>query len=278
LIETTSGERFTPDAGTEAVTRAADVLLLFLGVSTSLGVSEIARQLNLSKAVVHRILRSLLSRNLLAFDEGQRNYRLGPASAALGARALRDFDLHQVALPVLRRLQLITGETATVTALIGTSRVYLDQVLSLKEIKMVVEMGRPFPLHAGSSGKVILAFAPADLRQLILSGPLAALTPNTRVTRVQLEADLEQIKGACVASSLGERQPGAGSVAGAIIGYDGYAIGSISVCGPVDRFGPPTISRLSPLVKAAAREISLKMGWDGNYPKEDLHTAMEELS
>jgi DNA-binding IclR family transcriptional regulator len=278
VIETSFRERPIPDAGTEAATRAADVLLLFLSSSTSLGVSEIARQLNLSKAVVHRILRSLLSRNLLVFDEGLRNYRLGPAAAALGARALRDFDLHQIALPVLRRLQLLTGETATVTALIGTFRVYLDQVLSLKEIKMVIETGRPFPLHAGSSGKVILAFAPPDLRQLILSKPLEALTPTTKVTRAQLEADLEQIRRTGVARSLGERQLGAGSVAGAILGYDGYATGSISVCGPIDRFSSQTVNMLYPLVKEAAREISLKMGWDGKYPEEGLHTSMEELS
>ncbi len=248
--------------------RAADVLLLFTNAPMSLGVSEIARRLNLSKAVVYRILQSLMSRELVVLDESRRHYRLGPAAAALGARALRDLDLRNVALPVLRQLQQTTGETATVTALIGVARVYLDQVLSLKEIKMVIETGRPYPLHAGSSGKVILAFGTPDLRQQVLAGPLSALTPQTKVSREDLEAELTQIAEAGTAFSRGERQPGAASVAAPVLGYDRYAHGSISVCGPIDRFTDEVIEQLRPLVKEAARSISLQMGWDGILPRD----------
>jgi DNA-binding IclR family transcriptional regulator len=268
LIETTSTEKPTPETGTEAVTRAADVLLLFTGASMSLGVSEIARRLHLSKAVVYRILRSLMSRDLVALDESRRHYRLGPAAAALGARALRDLDLRNVALPVLRQLQQTTGETATVTALMGVSRVYLDQVPSLKEIKMVIETGTPYPLHAGSSGKVILAFGAPDLRRHILSHPLTALTPQTKVSREALEAELAQIVERGTAFSHGERQPGAASVAAPVLGYDRYALGSISVCGPIDRFTDAVIEYLRPLVREAARDISLQLGWDGVLPQD----------
>ncbi len=266
-METASEEKSNSEQGTEAVTRAADVLLLFAGTSAALGVSEIARQLDLSKAVVHRILRSLLSRNLLIFDGKRRNYRLGPATAALGARALRDLDLRQLAMPSLRHLQRITDETATVTALLGTSRVYLDQIPSAQEITMVVETGRTFPLHAGSSGKVILAFAPPDLRRRILSGPFTKLTPKTKVTRAAIEADLNQIVQSGFTFSSGERQPGAASIAAPIFGYDRYAIGAISVCGPTDRFLPDVVQKFQPLVKEASKHISLQMGWDGIYPK-----------
>ena len=52
-------------SGTETAARVADVLLLFTRGPAALGVSEIARQLGLSKAVVHRILQSLASRSLV---------------------------------------------------------------------------------------------------------------------------------------------------------------------------------------------------------------------
>ena len=254
-----------PESGTEAVTRAADVLLLFTGGPASLGVSEVARRLDLSKAVVHRILRSLASRQLVVFDEASRSYRLGPAAAALGARALRDLNLRQVALPILLRLQQETGETATVSALVGLSRVYVDQIVSRQEIKMTVDLGHPHPLHAGASSKAILAFGPPELRRHILSQPLAALTPRTPGSRAALEADLARVARAGVAVSMGERQPGAASVAAPVCGVDGYALGSISVCGPIDRFDAPTIERLVPRVRDAGREISRQLGWDGTY-------------
>jgi DNA-binding IclR family transcriptional regulator len=250
-----------PQTGTEAAARVADVLLAFADGSAVLGVSEVARRLRLSKAVVYRILRSLASRELLAYDEGRRAYRLGPAAAMLGARALSEHDLRRVALPVLRRLQQVSGETATVSELIGTSRVYLDQVPSLKEIKMTVELGRPFPLHAGASGRVILAFSPPDLREAILEDALEALTPLTPTERAPLEEELGRVREAFTAVSLGERQTGAASVAAPVFGVDGYAIGSLSVCGPVDRFDAETVERIRPLIRDAARQVSRELGW-----------------
>lgn len=249
-------------SGTTSADRVADVLLTFAGTGEALGVSEVARRLSLSKAVVHRILRSLVSRRLLAVEGESGNYRLGPAAATLGARALRDLGLRENALPILRRLQYETGETATVSELVGVSRVYLDQVPSHQEIKMTVEIGRPFPLHAGASSRSVLAFAPPDLRRQILEGPLRALTPRTIVDRAELEAELARNVREGVAASFGERQPGAASVAAPLLAADGHAIGSISVCGPVGRFGEETVRRLYPLVRSSARELSRKLGWE----------------
>lgn len=256
MEETSVRTEATPRSGTEAATRVADVLLLFASGPSELGVSEISRRLEMSKTVVHRILQSLASRGLVTYKASSRNYVLGSAAAALGARALRDLDLRQAALPVLRRLQRETGETTTLSELVGTARIYLDQIPSLKEIKMTVEVGRPFPLHAGASSKAILAFAPPELREFVLEDALPALTPLTLTDRVALELDLSRIEEGCTAVSLGERQHGAGSVAAPVIGFDGYAVGSISVCGPVDRFDEETVERMRPLVLRSAREIS----------------------
>lgn len=237
------------------------MLLAFVGADPAIGVTEISRKLGMSKAVVHRILQSLVSRQLVVLDEDSRGYRLGPAAAALGAHALRNLDLRRAALPVLRRLQHETGETTTLSELLGTARVYLDQVPSLKEIKMTVEVGRPFPLHAGASGKAILAFAPPGLRELVLGRPLPALTPLTPTRRTEIEAELARIEEAGTAISFGERQHGAGAVAAPVLGVDGYALGSISVCGPVDRFDEQTVEHMRPLVLKAAREISRALSW-----------------
>lgn len=236
-------------------------MLTFAGTEGALGVSEVSRRLGLSKAVVHRILRSLVSRRLLAVGDG--GYRLGSAAATLGARAVRDMNLREYALPVLHQLREESGETATVSELVGVSRVYLDQVQSQREIKMTVELGRPFPLHAGASSRAILAFGPPGLRRQILDGPLEALTPRTIVDREQLRSELARNAEEGVAVSYGERQPGAASVAAPLLGADGRALGAISVCGPVDRFDDEVVRRLRPRVLEAAREASRKLGWKG---------------
>lgn len=248
-----------PPNGTESATRVADILLLFAGEAGSLGVTEVGRRLGLSKAVVHRILCSLESRDLLRFDDDSRAYHLGPAAVALGARALHQQDLRSAALPVLRRLQELTGETATVSALVGTARIYLDQVPSHRELKMMVETGRAFPLHAGSSSKVILAVAPSELREQIVGSELARLTDRTISEREELEKELARIRRLGYAVSRGERQHGAASVAAAVFGPDGNVVGSVSVCGPVSRFEPKTMRQVAPLVQRAAEEVSRRL-------------------
>lgn len=255
----TTARRQVPAQGTESAARVADVLLTVSTSPDPVGVTHISRTLGLSKAVVYRILQSLESRHLVRFHEDERVYGLGTAALALGARALRQQDLRTAALPVLRRLQKLTGETVTVSALTGTSRIYLDQIVSHRELKMMVEIGRAFPLHAGSSSKAILAFAPDDLRDHVLTHELAALTTKTIVDDGSLEEELDRIARMGVAVSRGERQHGAGSVAAPIFGPDDEVIGSISVCGPINRFDSQTFRRYAPLVKKAAQEISTSL-------------------
>lgn len=241
--------------GTEAAARVADVLLLFTGGPEYLGVSTISRNLGISKAVVYRILQSLVSRDVLAVDAGVTGYRLGPAAVALGASALRRFDARAAAEPVLRRLRDETGETTTLSGLVGDERVYLEQFESRAEIKMTVDIGTRFPLHAGSSGKAILANLPAWRRDELLAGELSALTERTVTDRATLVEQLSAITTEGVAVSLGERQSGAGSVAAALVTPDGEVQGAISVCGPEYRFTPEKIERYRGLIRDASADI-----------------------
>jgi IclR family acetate operon transcriptional repressor len=253
--------------GTESSGRVADVLLQFLGGAPSLGVSAIARELGLSKAVVHRILRSLVDRGQLEVDPETRAYGLGPATVALGARALRDAKLRPVALPELRELQKLTGETTTVSVRVPEGRVYLDQVVSEQEIRMTVELGRRFPLHAGSTGRAIMAFLPSAEQDALLSGDLEPLTPDTIVDAGTLRSVLRAVRATGIAESGGERQLGAASLAAPIFDLDGRPIGALSVCGPLSRFTGELRENFAPLVTRSADAVSRALGWQGGLPE-----------
>ena len=251
----------TAAVGTEAATRVADVLLTFTKGPAALGVTEIARELGLSKAVVHRILQSLATRSLVRADAGTREYRLGPGAIALGARAMRDFDLRLAAQPTLRRMRDITKETTTLSARLQDSRIYLDQYESPQEIKMTVELGRPYPLYAGASSRAILAFLAEETIERVISRGLERLTPETIRSPRELRRRLAESRATGYAISKGERQSAAGSVAAPVFGIDGDVVGSISVCGPVDRFDDATITRYVPIVASGAAEISRALTW-----------------
>jgi len=113
-------------------------------VAAGLSNKQIARSLGISKAVVYRILQSLVSRSLVEGVPGHATYQLGPTAIGLGTRAWSQMDVRSVAAPILRELRGATGETTTLSILVGRHRIYLDQFESPQEIKMVVEIGPRF--------------------------------------------------------------------------------------------------------------------------------------
>jgi IclR family acetate operon transcriptional repressor len=255
----------SPTTGTEGASRVVDVLLFFLDEPNAIGISHVSRQLDLSKAVVHRIFQSLVAKDMIVQDPQSKLYTLGPATAALGARAFRDSSLRIEATPILTELRNVTDETATLSELIGHERAYIEQFPSPREIKMLVEIGRRFPLHAGSSSKAILAFLDHEHQNEVIDGTLARLTPETVVDRSQLIDDLRVVHGHGYAVSHGERQRGAGAVAAPIFNHRGDVIGAISVCGPAERFGQDTVDSLIPLVTQAAGQISTRLGAQSSF-------------
>lgn len=244
-----------------AIERAVDVLMLFGDVDDpTLGVTEIAAKLDLSKAVVHRILSSFRTSGFVEVDETTHRYQLGPALARLGLVYLDRVDVRRIARPVLERLSAETDETATLSVRTGTSRVYLDQVTPSRDVKMVVQLGHSVPLHAGASSKAMLAFLPAaEIDAYIKEVGLERLTDATLTSARALKADLARVRQQGYATSRGERLRGAASVAAPVFGHDGTVVAAMSVSGPVERFQSRLDAVAERLVDAAA-EVSGRLG------------------
>ena len=218
------------------IERASDVLFLFAGDKSTLGVTEIAAELGISKAVVHRILTSLSTRDLVSANPATRKYSLGPAVLELASRYRDQLDVRPHAIRSMQRLCDATGETATLSIRTGWTRSYVEQVTPPNEVKMTVQLGVQYPLHAGSSSKAFLANLPkSEQESYISSGDLKSLTGDTVTDPAELVRSLRQIREAGYAFSVGERQSGAASVAAAIM--DGnLPVAVISICGPLERF------------------------------------------
>lgn len=253
----------TDGSSRSGLARAVSVInLLAEHAPEGMGVSAVSRELQLPKSVAHRILRELVALAFLRFDESTKHYHLGPGALQVGMAALRGQDVPGLARPYLRRLVQQTGETATLSARQGWERVYIDQVLSPHEIRMSVPLGTSHPLHAGSSSKAILAaLSDAEIQEYLDTRPLISITGSTITSRSQLRAEIEHIRELGYATSLGERQSGAASVAAAVFTANGDVFGSISVCGPLGRFDSAVLRSYGELVAKTAREVSAELGY-----------------
>ncbi len=244
------------EGATRHGTRVAAVLTAFLDHPDGLSITEVAARMDVSKSVVHRVLTALAERDVVQQDDDNR-YRLGAAGRSLALAGLRHSTLLRGAMPLLRQLHAETGETTTVAARVWDRRVHLDQLLSPHHIRMGVELGRGFPLHAGATGKAILAFAPDEVREHVLSTPLAPVTDRTTRDPDVLRAELAQIRLDRVATSVGERQPDARSVAAPVLDAVGIAVGALTVCGPASRFSTAIAERLRGRVRDAATVVGM---------------------
>ena len=250
----------TTGRGVATIERATDVLFLFAEAPGTLGVTDIAKELDISKAVVHRIVTSLCEAGLVVADPETRRYALGPGVLQLASAYLDKLDVRAIALEAMHRLSAETNETATLSVRQGDERVYVDQVTPPREVKMTVRVASAFPLHAGASSKAFLAWLGDDeIDRYLAENPLDALTSETIVTERELRAELARVRQQGFAVSLGERQRGAGSVAAPILDHTGQPVAVISICGPVERFRDEVASSAAALV-TATRELSARLG------------------
>lgn len=222
---------------TASVVRAVDVLMLFTShPGPTLGITEIAVELGISKAVVHRILSSLCDRNMIVADPESRRYSLGPGVLQLASAYRNRLDMRTLARQTLVQLSQATRETATLSVRHEGERTYVDQVTPDREVAMTVSLGQSFPLHAGASSKAFLAFLGDDeIDRYIGRNGLPSLTESTVVDPQALRDDLATIRRNGYAITFGERQSGAASVA-APVRSDAGVVGVISICGPLERF------------------------------------------
>ncbi|MFG2088900.1 MULTISPECIES: IclR family transcriptional regulator [unclassified Spirillospora] len=220
------------------VERAADVLMYFAEQrSATLGVTEVATALGLSKAAVHRILTSLRGHGLIELNEATRRYSLGIGAMKLGVAYLERLDVRTVAHPELVALSERTAETATLSVRSGWTRSYIDQVTPRRELIMSVTLGVPYPLHAGASSKAFLAYLSDDEIDHYLAQPtLEQLTAATIASGPRLRREIEEIRARGYARSDAERQAGAASVAAPILDHNDRPIAVVSVSGPIERF------------------------------------------
>lgn len=254
-----------PTTTIATVERAADLLRHMAdGVGPDFGITELAEDLGVSKTAVHRLLATLRRSGMVHLDPRTRRYALGVSALRLGLAYLDRVDVRQMGRPAMEHLSERTGETATLSVMLGGhERITVDQVTPDREVILAVTLGEPYPLHAGSSGLAFLAFLSPEARAAYLSAPrLQSLTASTVTDPVELARMLDEIRERGWAESDGARRVGAASVAAPVLSHEGYPIATVSVCGPRDRF-LANVDECREALLVASRELSLRFGWRG---------------
>jgi DNA-binding IclR family transcriptional regulator len=238
--------------GQTVTAKAVRILDAFAGNQTELTLSDISRATDLPSSTVHRLAQELVNWGGLERTATGR-YRVGIRLWEIAARSDRSYGLRDAAMPFLQSLFDLTRQHVQLAVLDGRDALLVEKISGPRAIPTFGRVGGRLPLHASAVGKALLAFAPADIQEAVLSSPLASYTPTTITTESALRRELAEVRRQGFAVSREEVTPGVVSCAAPISGSGSVGSAAISIVLPT---GGRTLKELEAAVIAAGRGIS----------------------
>ncbi|GAA3491690.1 MULTISPECIES: IclR family transcriptional regulator [Streptomyces] len=248
-----------------AVTRALDILELFLEGDGTLSAPDITRRLNLPRTTVHELVTTLAARNyLVTVPEQPGRYRLGVRTHQLGSRYAEQLDLAAEGRRVAREVAETCDETVHVAVLEDTDVIYIAKVDSTHAVRMVSAAGRKLPAHCTAVGKMLLASLPeAELRSRVDGRELVAMTPHSITDPAALQQALAAIRARGLATEHRESNPDVSCVAAPVRDSTGRVVAALSVSVPMIRWTEQRGAELAELAAEGAADLSLRLGHRG---------------
>lgn len=180
-------------SGDSSMDRFVRVMETFTATRTVQTAAEIGRRAELPSSTAHRIVGELVETGLLERDDDRR-VRVGMRLWELATRSSRALRLRQAALPFMEQVQARIHEHTQLAILEQNEALFLERLSAPRSGSNVTRVAGRLPLHAASSGLVLLAFAPRELQEQILAGPLPPLTKGTITDPGQLRRRLAEIR------------------------------------------------------------------------------------
>lgn len=243
----------------QSVDRAVSVLEI-LARHGEAGVTDIADELDVHKSTAFRLLGVLENRGLVSQAQDRGKYFLGAGILRLAGAAATRLDISQEGAPVCRELADELGETVNIAVLDDDAAVNIMQARGPASVTAQNWLGRRTPLHATSSGKVLLAHLPVTLREGLLARALPRFTEYTVTSAGMLRAELDAAHAQGFAIVAEELELGLNAVAAPVRAHDGRVIGALSVSGPAYRLERDRLPELAARTVVAADQLSRRMG------------------
>jgi IclR family acetate operon transcriptional repressor len=228
-----------------------------------LTLSELSRELQISKSTALSLLRTLAGRDFVTLGDGAggQRYRLGLALARLGDRALAQTGLLDLSMPVLRRLTDETGRTARLGVLDDGYVVVVGRVDGPGFIQVQSNVGRRELPHCSALGKAILSQLPeATVREIAHRVGLAPRTPSTLTEVGALLEELRLAHERGYALDNEEDSIGVFCVGAPLLDHRGACVGAISVTDVKLAGGATTYEDIAAIVVRYANFLSAQLG------------------
>jgi len=252
----------------ESLSRGMNLLSTLSESPQPLTLTELARQLSLSKSTVQRLTYTLLRLGYLDRDRETKKFHLGQRAVVLGLSIVRHSDLRKVAFPHLEKTSKEIGETVNLAILDGTEIVYVERIKTQQILNINLEVGSRLPAYCTSMGKALLAFLPEkQLGELLRKMTFKPHTSNTLLSKEALQRELEKVRRRGFATNNEELSNGLRSVAAPVRDASGKVIAAVNIAVPSSRV---QLKQLETVLARKVMETADRISFTLGYRKEGL--------
>lgn len=226
--------------------------------SQPVGVSDLARRLELPKSTAQRILQTFGAAGWLRpVGDDSTRWQIGPRVLRLQVPDLQGGELYKVARKPMQELCTLVNETVHLSILDGLNNTLLiDRVDCTQNVRTFSPIGDRSPIPATAIGLAMMAhLSPAEVESIINRG-LTGYTENTITDPAALRAELEQIRARGYSRNLSCYRPAVCAIGAAILNAQGRLVGGLCISMPASRYSEQQEPRWGELVSATARKIS----------------------
>ncbi|MDN4477391.1 IclR family transcriptional regulator [Demequina sp. SYSU T00039] len=237
-------------SGDSVTDRIVRILETFTPTRTVQTASDIGRRAGLPPSTAHRVVGDLVDAGLLDRDPEGR-VRVGLRLWELATRSSHALRVRQAALPAMERVQARVREHTQLAILEQDEALFLERLSHPQAGANITRIAGRLPLHAASSGLVLLAFGGPELQERILAGPLRRVSPSTPTDPGALRRTLAEVRRLGHAIAPGYIEEVSTGVAVPVRDRAGRAIAALSVVLPREAPTAPAVEEL----RRAARDV-----------------------
>ncbi|MBM7840696.1 DNA-binding IclR family transcriptional regulator [Alkalihalobacillus xiaoxiensis] len=248
----------------QSVTRALSILNVLAEHPNGIKITSLAKELDLSKATVHRLLTTLITENFVRQDPDTERYKMGYQIVSLATHFLSNSEMIEIAKPHLKQLSIDINETVHLCIEDQGQVLYIDKIESTQPIALYSRIGTRAPMYCTAVGKVLLSGMPDErYEKIVAETTFEKITSHTLLSPELLEREMKQVKEEQFAIDEQEITEGVRCVALPLFNFKGDIVASFSVAGPINRVTKQFIHEtLIEKMKQTSATISRELGFD----------------
>lgn len=245
------------------LTKITAILDAFGLAEPELTLAQIRERTGLPSSTAQRLVANLVDHGFL--DRTAAGYRVGVRMSYWAAPAMQGIDAVDIMRPVLAEMRDEIGETVGVFRESQGYRVCVALAETRQIVRRAMRVGQVMPLHAGSAGRVLLAYTPGLMAEALERG-LEPLTSDTITDPDELVRVVRETVDQGYAMSTGERQSGSSGLSAPIFNAQGDLFGALTIMGPTSRMPRNALEGWVPYLLEHAERLTRTMG--GRHPDE----------